>query len=124
MAKIMVVDDSGMSRRLLREILESEGYEVIEAIDGMSALETYYLQKPDLVLLDLIMRGMYGLDVLKKIRELDKNARVIVASADIQTSTRRMTQEEGAIDFVTKPFNAEQVLASVRTALNGGTDGS
>ncbi len=114
MPKIMIVDDSTMSRRILRDILSSDGHEVIEAQDGMAALETYFLQKPDLVMLDLIMRGMYGLDVLTKLREMDKEARVIVASADIQSSTRQLAEEAGAACFVTKPFNRDEIIAAVR----------
>ena len=117
MAKVMVVDDSAMSRRILREIIESKGYEVIEAHDGMAGLELYFLQKPDVVMLDLIMRGMYGIDFLKKLRELDPQARVIVASADIQTSTRQMTESEGALGFVTKPFAREDVLQAIQTVV-------
>ena len=75
-AKILLVDDSGLARRSVRQMLESAGYEVVEAEDGMIALERYFLEKPDLVLLDLVMRGMNGLDVLKKLRELDPKARV------------------------------------------------
>src|SRR5262245_47437724 len=117
MARIMIVDDSSMSRRIMREILESEGYEVLETSDGMAALEQYFLQKPDAVMLDLIMRGMYGLDVLKKLREMDPSARIIVATADIQTSTFNMAQDAGACGFLTKPFVRDSVIATVRTVL-------
>jgi len=89
--KILIVDDSALSRRTLRRILESAGYEVVEAHDGMAALEMYFLEKPGMVLLDLVMKGMYGLDVLVKLREMDHDARVVVASADIQSSTRKMS---------------------------------
>ena len=89
--KILIVDDSALSRRTLRRILESAGYEVVEAHDGMAALKMYFLEKPGMVLLDLVMKGMYGLDVLVKLREMDHDARVVVASADIQSSTRKMS---------------------------------
>ena len=118
--KILIVDDSSLSRRTLRRILETAGYEVVEADDGMTALEVYFLEKPRLVLLDLVMKGMYGLDVLVKLREMDPDARVVVASADIQSSTRTMVDEAGAHAFVNKPFISEQVLAAVQTALGGG----
>jgi two-component system chemotaxis response regulator CheY len=117
--KIMVVDDSALSRRTLRRILETAGYSVVEAEEGMAALELYFIEKPDLVLLDLVMKGMYGLDVLTKLREMDAGARVIVASADIQTSTRAMAEEAGASDFINKPFVAENVLSAVNSALGG-----
>ncbi|HEX8501040.1 MAG TPA: response regulator [Pyrinomonadaceae bacterium] len=115
--KIMVVDDSALSRRTLRRILETAGYSVVEADEGMAALELYFIEKPDLVLLDLVMKGMYGLDVLTKLREMDADARVVVASADIQTSTREMVEEAGAHAFINKPFGAESVLGAVASAL-------
>ena len=117
--KIMVVDDSALSRRTLRRILEGAGYRVVEAEEGMAALELYFIEKPDLVLLDLVMKGMYGLDVLAKLREMDAGARVIVASADIQTSTRALVEEAGAIDFINKPFSTEDVLGAVNTVFGG-----
>ena len=115
--KILIVDDSALSRRTLRRILESAGYEVVEAIDGMAALEVYFLEKPGLVLLDLVMKGMYGLDVLVKLREMDQDARVVVASADIQSSTRTMVDEAGALGFINKPFVPEQVVHAVEAAI-------
>jgi len=118
--KILIVDDSALSRRTLRRILETRGYEVVEADDGMTALEVYFLERPILVLLDLVMKGMYGLDVLVKLREMDPKAMVVVASADIQSSTRKMVDEAGALGFINKPFVSEQVLAAVETALGEG----
>jgi two-component system, chemotaxis family, chemotaxis protein CheY len=121
--KVLIVDDSALSRRTLRRILESAGYEVVEADDGMTALEVYFLEKPGLVLLDLVMKGMYGLDVLVKLREMDHDARVVVASADIQSSTRKMVDEAGALGFINKPFVSEQVVVAVETALAKGAIG-
>lgn len=121
--KILIVDDSSLSRRTLRRILESAEYEIVEADDGMAALEVYFLEKPSLVLLDLVMKGMYGLDVLVKLREMDQQARVVVASADIQSSTRKMVDEAGALGFINKPFIAEQVIAAVQAALTEGAIG-
>ena len=118
--KILIVDDSALSRRTLRRILETAGYEVVEADDGMTALELYFLEKPSLVLLDLVMKGMYGLDVLVKLREMDPKALVVVASADIQSSTRKMVDEAGALAFINKPFVSEQVIAAVEAALAEG----
>jgi len=74
-----------------------------------------------LVLLDLVMKGMYGLDVLVKLREMDPKALVVVASADIQSSTRMMVDEAGALGFINKPFISEQVIAAVeRVIVEGG----
>jgi two-component system, chemotaxis family, chemotaxis protein CheY len=121
--KILIVDDSALSRRTLRRILETAGYEVVEANDGMTALELYFLEKPSLVLLDLVMKGMYGLDVLVKLREMDPKALVVVASADIQSSTRNLVDEAGAQAFINKPFGPEQVIAAVEAALAEGVTG-
>ncbi|HZM91340.1 MAG TPA: response regulator [Blastocatellia bacterium] len=124
MAKILVVDDSGMSRRSLRKILEPTGHQIFEAQDGISALECYFIDKPDLVLLDLTMSGMYGIDVLIKLREMDPAAKVIVASADIQSSTREMVQSSGARAFISKPFTVDQVLNTVNLVLEEDNDGT
>jgi two-component system, chemotaxis family, chemotaxis protein CheY len=122
MAKILIVDDSGMSRRTLRKILEPAGHQIIEAEDGIVALERYFLDKPDLVFLDLTMTGMYGIDVLNKLREMDPQARVIVASADIQSSTREMVEAGGASAFVNKPFTGDKVLSVLSKVLQEGAN--
>ena len=114
--KILIVDDSALARRNLRQILEPAGYEVLEANDGLNALEQYSIDRPDVVLLDLVMRGMYGLEVLKKLRELDPEARILVVSADVQTSSQDLVSEAGARGFVNKPFDPEQILGAVRAA--------
>ncbi len=117
MARSFIVDDSALSRRLLRRIVESAGHQVSEAADGVAALESYFLERPDLVFLDLTMPGIHGLDVVEQLRKLDPTARVIVASADIQTFTRELALERGALNFVTKPFSAAPVLAALEAAL-------
>ena len=120
MANILIIDDSALSRRILRRMLESAGHHVREADDGMVALEQYLLDQPDVVLLDMTMRGMHGLDVLSKLRELDPQARVIVATADIQRSTRELVEAAGGSGFVSKPFEAERLISAVTTVLGGG----
>ncbi|HXD72991.1 MAG TPA: response regulator [Vicinamibacterales bacterium] len=115
--KVLVVDDSGLARRTMRQILESAGHQVAEATDGISALEQFYVEKPDVVMLDLVMKGMYGLDVLNKLRELDPAVKVIVVSADIQTSSQDMVRDAGGIAFVNKPFDRQDILTALdRTA--------
>ena len=118
-AKVLLVDDSGLARRSTRRVLEQAGYEVIEAEDGLSALERFAVDKPDVVLLDLVMKGMYGLDVLSKLREMDPQVKVIVVSADVQTSSRQMVQDGGASGFINKPASAEQVVQMVERVLKG-----
>jgi two-component system chemotaxis response regulator CheY len=117
--KVLLVDDSGLARRSMRAVLELSGFEVIEAEDGMVALEMYFTQKPDVVMLDLVMKGMYGLDVLTKLRELDPAARVIVVSADVQSSSQEMVQAAGASGFVNKPVDPEQLLSAIQRAFEG-----
>jgi two-component system chemotaxis response regulator CheY len=118
-AKVLIVDDSALTRRSLRQILETAGCEVVEAEDGLSALERYYLEKPDVVLLDLVMRGMYGLEVLQKLRELDAEARIVVVSADIQSSSHELAEQAGAKAFINKPFEKADILVALDTALAG-----
>lgn len=118
-SKVLVVDDSALSRRTLRQILEPAGYEVTEAEDGLIALERYFLDKPDVVLLDLVMKGMYGLEVLTKLRELDGKAKVVVVSADIQASSRELVEQAGGTAFVNKPFDKLEILTALSTALSG-----
>ena len=118
-AKILIVDDSALTRRSLRQILENAGCEVVQAEDGLAAMERYFLEKPDVVMLDLVMKGMYGLEVLEKLRELDAEARVIVVSADIQSSSREMAEQAGARGFVNKPFDRTEILAALERVLKG-----
>lgn len=118
-AKILIVDDSSLARRTMRQILEAEGHTVEEATDGSQALERYYIHRHDLVLLDMVMNGMYGLEVLAKMRELNPEVRVIVATADIQASTREQVRQAGAAGFINKPLNRKQLTDVVAAALSG-----
>jgi len=117
--KILIVDDSALTRRNLRHILEAAGCDVLEAEDGLAALERYSLDRPHVVFLDLVMRGMYGLEVLQKIRELEPTARIVVVSADIQTSSHDLAVVAGATAFINKPFDKSEILAALDTALAG-----
>ncbi len=117
--RVLIVDDSALARRNLRQILEAAGCEVVEAEDGLSALERYFLDKPDVVLLDLVMRGMYGLDVLEKLRQLDPLAKVVVVSADVQTSSQQLVDQAGAKAFITKPFDREEIIGTLKAVLGG-----
>jgi two-component system, chemotaxis family, chemotaxis protein CheY len=119
MATILIVDDSNLSRRTSRRILEAGGHRVREVADGMSALEQYALDRPDLVLLDVTMGDMNGLEVLRQLRAIDPAARVVMATADVQTSTRELALAGGAVGFVTKPLNGDAILAAVAAAVEG-----
>ncbi len=120
MKQILVIDDSSFARRTLKRILTDAGYQVEEASDGSEALEQYFVRKPDLVLLDIVMEGMDGLEVLRKLRQMDPGAHVVIATADIQSSTHQEAKSLGAAGSITKPFNPPDVLDSVSKVLAGG----
>ena len=120
-AKILVVDDSGLARRLIRKILEELGHEVEDAADGAQALERYVLNHHDAVILDLLMHGMYGVEVLHKLKQLNPKLPVIVVSADIQRTTRDQVKEAGAVAMVNKPVTREQLEEVLGIVLAGGT---
>lgn len=119
-AKVLVVDDSSLARRTMRQLLEASGHTVEEGADGAQALERFFLNPPDLVVLDMVMTGMYGLDVLKKMREINPEVKVIVATADIQTSTADDVRAAGAKGILNKPINREKLQAAVSAVLSGG----
>jgi two-component system, chemotaxis family, chemotaxis protein CheY len=119
--KILVVDDSGLARRLTRRSLEELGYEVEDAADGAQALERYALNQHDAVVLDLLMHGMYGVDVLVKLKELNPKVPVIVATADIQRATRDQVKESGAAAMVNKPVTKDELADVLKVVLAGGT---
>jgi two-component system chemotaxis response regulator CheY len=117
MAKIMIVDDSAYARRVHRAMLETSGHSVIEAATGIGAIEMFSLERPDVVILDLSMADLGGLEVLKTLRQLDEQARVIVVSADVQRSTEQSVKAAGAERFLAKPANAEQLAAAISDVL-------
>ena len=118
-SRILVVDDSGLARRLNRKLLEELDCEVEEACDGAQALEKYALGQHDLVLLDIVMMGMTGFDVLTKLKELNPKLPVIMATADIQRATHEQVKELGAAAIVNKPINKER-LAEVLNIIKAG----
>lgn len=120
-AKILVVDDSGLARRLIRKILEELGHEVEDVPDGAQALERYVLSHHDVVVLDLLMHGMYGTDVLQKLKQLNPDLRVVVVTADIQKTTRELVKDAGAAAIINKPASKEQMAEVLDVVLAGGT---
>jgi two-component system, chemotaxis family, chemotaxis protein CheY len=120
MANVMIVDDSRLARRMMRAILEEGGHTVIEAESGTRAIDQFLIDRPAVVMLDLLMRDMGGLEVLAQLRQKDPDVRVVIATADIQTSTRRLAEQAGACGLVEKPFAAREVLKAVEQALKQG----
>ncbi|WP_368008574.1 response regulator [Laspinema palackyanum] len=119
MAKILIVDDSTLSRGILRRILQTEGYSIIEAKNGLMGIESYYIEKPDLVLLDIAMPDMQGTEVLEKLLAFDDRARIVMATADLQELTRASVMAAGALGYLTKPYNPDAVLEMVNQVLQG-----
>ena len=120
-AKVLIVDDSSLARRTVRQLVEEMGHTVEEATDGAQALERYFINRHDLIILDMVMNGMYGLEVLAKMRELNSDVRVIIASADIQKSTLEQARAAGASAFINKPLNRQELTRIVGTVLEGGS---
>lgn len=118
MAKILVVDDASFMRMMLKDILTKNGHEVIgEAENGSSGYNKYMELKPDLVTLDITMPEMSGIDCLKKIRESDPSAKVIMCSAMGQQAMVIESIQAGAKDFIVKPFQSDRVVESVNKVL-------
>lgn len=115
MAKILIVDDSRTSRKILRGILEGGGHEIIgEASNGEEGVINYKELKPDIVTMDITMPTMNGLESLMCIKKEDGNAKVIMITAAGQKEKMVQAIREGADDFITKPFDGEQILGAIR----------
>ena len=119
MAKnILICDDAAFMRMMIKDILTKNGYNVVgEAENGVKAIEAYQEFSPDLVLLDITMPEMDGIDALKGIREKDPNACVIMCSAMGQQAMVIEAIQSGAKDFIVKPFQAERVLEAVKKVI-------
>ena len=116
MAKnILICDDAAFMRMMIKDILTKNGYNVAgEAENGAKAVEKYAEVKPDLVLMDITMPEMDGIQALKKIKSSDPAAMVIMCSAMGQQAMVLEAIQAGAKDFIVKPFQAERVLEAVK----------
>jgi DNA-binding response OmpR family regulator len=113
MKKILVVDDEKKIVEIIKAYLEREGYQVIAAFDGKSALEITEKQKPDLIILDLMLPEIPGLDVCRIIRK-DSQVPIIMLTAKDETTDKIIGLEMGADDYVTKPFDAKELVSRIR----------
>ena len=114
MARILLVDDAAFMRKVIKDTLSKAGYtDLHEAVDGADAVEKYNSLKPDLVLMDITMPNMDGLEALKAIRAADPNANVVMCSAMGQETMVIDAIRSGAKDFIVKPFKPERVLKTV-----------
>lgn len=118
---VLVVDDAAFMRNMLKRIIEGAGdYAVAEAPDGEAALKAYDAACPGLVLLDISMPGINGIEVLKQIRQKDPDVCVVMCSAIGQERMIKEAVENGASDFIVKPFKPEQIAAALTKAFPAG----
>ena len=111
--KILISDDSLLLRKKLRAELEKLSCEVFEAKDGQEVIEAYVKFCPDGVFMDIVMPKVSGLDALKKIKEIDNKARVIMLSSTGTATKLLEALKLGAIDFIQKPYNSNQIVKAV-----------
>lgn len=113
MATILVVDDAAFMRMRTSKILSEAGYDVIQAENGLEAVEKYKAEKPDAVLMDITMPEMDGLTALKEIKSFDSGARIAMVTALGQQQIVLEAVKAGAKDFLVKPCEGDRVLAAV-----------
>ena len=116
MARVLIVDDSAFSRKIIRRALGEE-HEYLEAADGMEGLEKYALHHQDVVILDLTMPGLHGIEVIRRLKGLDPKAKIIVGTADIQKLSVQEALEAGADRVVPKPFSIEALQEALQDVL-------
>ncbi|MBN1641182.1 MAG: response regulator transcription factor [Anaerolineae bacterium] len=121
MNTVLVVDDEKKIAHLVRDYLENAGYRVVLAYDGKGAMAQYRYEQPDLVVLDLNLPGMDGIDVARAIRR-ERNTPIIMLTARVEETDRIVGLELGADDYVTKPFSPRELVARVRAVLRRMTD--
>ncbi len=116
MAKILLVDDAAFMRMMVKDTLTKNGYtDLYEAADGLQAVEKYNEVKPDLVIMDITMPNMDGLEALKTIKASDPNATIVMCSAMGQEAMVIEAIKTGAKDFIVKPFKPERILKTVES---------
>ncbi|PKM89929.1 MAG: two-component system response regulator [Firmicutes bacterium HGW-Firmicutes-12] len=119
MTTVLIVDDAAFMRMMLKDILGKNGYEIVgEAENGQLAVEKFKELHPQLVTMDITMPEMDGISAVKKIKEIDPNARVVMCSAMGQQAMVIDAIQAGARDFIVKPFQPERVLEAIQKALS------
>ena len=116
-SRVLVIDDEAAIRDSLRMILEYEDYQFVGAASGQEALDVVKRERPDIVLLDIKMPGMDGMEVLRKLRALDEGLPVVMISGHGNTATAVEAIRSGAIDFLDKPLSSERVIVTLRNVL-------
>lgn len=115
---ILLVDDAAFMRMMIKDILTKHGYQVVgEAENGARAIEKYKELVPDLVIMDITMPEVDGIQAVKEIRKFDENAKIIMCSAMGQQAMVIESIQAGAKDFIVKPFQAERVIDAVKKVI-------
>lgn len=118
MASVLIVDDAAFMRLTIKQILEPAGYTVAgEAATGVEAWQRYVEVKPDVVILDITMPEMNGIEALRRIKTVDGNAKIIICSALGQHEMVAKAIEYGAQEFIVKPFQPERLIAAMEKVL-------
>lgn len=116
--RILIVDDAAFMRMMIKDMLTKNGYEVAgEAENGARAIEKYKELLPDLVIMDITMPEVNGIEAVKEIKKLNKDAKIIMCSAMGQQAMVIESIQAGARDFIVKPFNTDRVLEAVKKVL-------
>lgn len=118
MDKILLIDDDVNSLKVMGRTLRMIGYETVEVSDSMIAIDTAFMEKPDIIIVDLMMPGMNGLDLLDRMREATLNIPAIVITGYGTVKTAVEAMKKGAFDYVTKPYNIDEVGLIIRRALD------
>ncbi|MHA1898163.1 MAG: response regulator [Promethearchaeota archaeon] len=117
--KILIVDDAKFMRTLIKKILKDEGYEVVgEADNADDSVEKFKELRPDLITMDICMPNKSGIEAIKEIIKIDKNANILVCSALGQEILVMEALKLGAKDFIVKPFKKEKLLEGVKKVLS------
>ena len=115
--RALVVDDTAIMRVLLGRILREAGFDVVEASSGAEAIQSYYRERPDIVLMDLNMEGIDGTAAIRGILKVNPDARIVVCSATSDAHIVLNLLRLGAKGYVTKPFTPEKLLGTITSAL-------
>lgn len=120
MKRVLIIDDAAFIRRILRSMLEKNQYRVVgEAENGLIGLEKYNARKPDVVLLDIVMPVMDGLECLKQLKRLNPNVNVIICSTVDDPKVVQEIYQLGVIDFITKPIKEERLMGTLKKLFSG-----
>lgn len=115
---ILIVDDAAFMRMMIKDILSKNGFDIVgEAENGLKAVEKFSELNPDLVIMDITMPELDGIEAVKKIRTIDDSAKIIMCSAMGQQAMVIEAIQAGAKDFIVKPFQPERVLEAVNKAI-------